>query len=190
LRVLKPLRCRGCGSPGVRRGGGSRPMQRALDGNGMGGGLQPHSVIQVCERQLGRWAPSRSLPGPGVRPTPPLVSARHRPPVAPTPPWCPADTPRSKYRVRRHKEGGCTRTQERPFVVFRHRGRLDHPVGVGHGARRAGPAERRRPSLAGAPAAVGSRDDRGARGHSCRPSDRSSPRGRTPGRPVIPGAPG
>ena len=75
LRVLKPLRCRGCGSPGVRRGGGSRLMLRELDGYGMGGGLRPDSVIQVCERQLGRWAPARSLPGPGVRPTPPLVSS-------------------------------------------------------------------------------------------------------------------
>ncbi len=147
LRVLKPLRCRGCGSPGVRRGGGSRLMLRELDGNGMGGGLRPDSVIQVCERQLGRWATSRSLPGPGVRPTPPLVSARHPPPVVPTPPWCPADTPRRKYSVRTHKEGGCTRTHERPCVVLRDRGRPQQPAGVGRRARRAGPAERRAGSI-------------------------------------------
>jgi hypothetical protein len=147
LRVLKPLRCRGCGSPGVRRGGGSRLMQRELDGNGMGGGLRPDSVIQVCERQLGRWAPARSLPGSGVRATPPRVSARHPPPVAPTPPWCPADTPRRNYSVRTHKEGGCTRTHERTFVVLRHRGRPHQPAGVGRRARRAGPAERRAGSI-------------------------------------------
>jgi hypothetical protein len=61
-------------------------MQRELDGNGMGGGLRPDSVIQVCERQLGRWARSLSLPGPGVRPTTtPGVSTTPTPRRADTP---------------------------------------------------------------------------------------------------------
>ena len=163
MRVLKPLRCRGCGSPGVRRGGGSRLMQRELDGNGMGGGLRPDSVIQVCERQRGRWAPARSLPGPGVRPTPPLVSARHPPPVVPTPPWCPADTPRRKYSVRTDKEEGWTRTHETTCVVLRDRGRPQQPAGVGRRARRAGPAgleSQLRPAAAMIGEFAGTRADR------------------------------
>ena len=85
--------------------------------------------LRVASRTVGNTA---LVARPGVAPTPGRVSRGHLLPVVPTPPWCPADTPRRKYSVRTHKEGGCTRTHERTYVVLRDRGRLHQPAGVGH----------------------------------------------------------